>query len=510
MLTLALFGCAKNPATGGVDMVFMTEEEEFEIGHDVARNAIKTHGLYKENDAFVKYYKEISRNLVDVTERAEMPFEFIVLDSGQFNAWATPGYINIYRGIIPFMNSESEFAAVMAHEAGHVAARHTVRKDAARKAGSALLFVGAALIGANTDNKAVAYGALGAGLFATQVGFAKYSRAYEDEADELALRYMRSMGYDPKEAVGMYQTMGYYNDLRTTIYKYFNDGEEPKESMYYDLLASHPNPDDRVEQVIKREGSLPQGYVSENRDRFLAKIDGMAFGPNFRQYGVVGERNLYNPDNRMVGTLPEGFLTMYMGDGWRSYNNVYKAEASFYKKRVSKGEDPEETLRVMYPKLRQLQKLELDGFEAYTGTQKWVKRGTWGKLETLGMQRVFGFKVLQDKRDDVEKGSSGRDFYILSFFTPEEHFENLDQQFFKSAESFQRLSRKDADRIEPLRVKIYTVQKGDTVKSLAAKLPFGDLKESWFRALNGLGQYDAVKVGHKVKLIVDPNLKILQ
>ncbi|MFT7144412.1 MAG: putative Zn-dependent protease [bacterium] len=506
LVALILCACAKNPSTGHVDLVFMTEEEEYEKGHEVARRHIKAHGLYKENKDLTKYYQTIARQIVDVSERPEAPYEFIMLDSESVNAWAIPGYINVNRGLLPFLNNESELVAAMGHEAGHITGRHMVRSDVGRKTGHALLAVGATLVGMNTDDIGLGVAVAATGYFALDAGIAKNSRYHEKEADRSAMHYMELMGYDPREAVGMYDAFELNNQLHETIYKYFNDGEKMPEPDFYSLLAGHPEPKARIKMVEDMSGKLIKGHEATNRNRYLNMIDGMAFGPSFRQYGVAGERNIYSQAKRFKFTLPKGFLTMNYGGVWRSYNNVYQAQASLKRKRISKGQDPEEALRILYPKMRQLQEMDVNGYSVYTGTRTWYEPSLWGKHENKGVERIFGFKV----QNDEDKNKSGGDFYLLSFLTPIEHFDTLDAQFFESAESMMRLPHEKADKIQPLRLKVTNIKQGDTVQSLAQKLPFGDLKVEWLRAINGLAVDEKLIPGRQIKLVVDPNLVLFK
>jgi predicted Zn-dependent protease len=84
---------------------------------------------------------------------------------------------------------------------------------------------------------------------------------------------------------------------------------------------------------------------------------------------------------------------------------------------------------------------------------------------------------------------------------PRSTFGKLDAEFLDSLKSFHPLEGADAEPKPPLRLHIVTVAAGDTVKTLAARMALKEKKLEWFRALNGLGAGDEVKVGDKVKLV---------
>ena len=502
---VVLAGCAKNPATGKMNLVLLSEDAEFESGYNVVSEAIKKYGLYKEKPGLYDYYDNLAKDLVQVTERKDKPFEFIMLDSQTFNAWATPGYINMYRGIMPFFNSEGEFLAVLAHESAHVTARHSVRGQTTSTISNVLLTAGAALLASKTQSQEVRNLALGAGVVAAKLGMAKYSRSFEDEADALALRYMERMNYDPREAVNVYHMMARYKDLDNSIYQYFHDGQNKPQSPFYDLLGSHPAPEDRVVGVERRVGKLTADFKPQGRDRYLEMLDGIAFGPNFRKYGTAGKRTIYNPEERFTWQLPEGFYIQHSNEQWRAYNNQTKTTAAIAVKQVKKSEDPEETLRVMFPKIRQLKKVNIAGLSGYTGIVDVVKKGQFGSYRKVAVQRVFGLKGAKDIA--AEEGVSERKFFSMVFSTTAQQFDKLDAGFFASAKKLKLLTAKQADQIKPTYVQVYTVRKGDTIHKLSQRMAFGGLRQEWFLALNNLSSSDMLKIGQKVKLVIDPNQK---
>ena len=119
-----LTGCASNPATGGVDLVMMSEESEIKLGEENHQQIMKQYRPYA-NEALQDYVNRVGQSLAAVSERSELAFHFLVLDDDMVNAFALPGgYIYITRGMLAYLNSGAELAAVLGHESGHVTGRH--------------------------------------------------------------------------------------------------------------------------------------------------------------------------------------------------------------------------------------------------------------------------------------------------------------------------------------------------------------------------------------------------
>jgi predicted Zn-dependent protease len=287
---LALAGCATNPATGRRQISLVSESQEIEIGResDPAITA-QMGGLYPDSGV-QRYVRDLGLRLAASSERPGLPWSIKLLDDDLVNAFALPGgFVYITRGILGYMNSEAELAAVLGHEIGHVTARHSATQITRMQLGQLGLGIGMILSETVRD-----YGqALSTGM---QLMFLKYGRDDERQADELGFRYMTRLTWDPH---GMTNVMRMLDSTSPA-----NGGGLPN------WLSTHPDPGDRVaanEQRIAQSNTDFSQYAV-NRDPFLQRLDGMVFGPDPRNGYFIATRFL-QPTLRFEVTFPAGWAT---------------------------------------------------------------------------------------------------------------------------------------------------------------------------------------------------------
>jgi predicted Zn-dependent protease len=139
-LGAALTGCATNPVTGKSDVVTMSAAQEVEIGRKMHPQILQEYGRYADEE-LQAYVNDVGQRIAAKSHRPDLQYTFTVLDGEEVNAFALPGgYVYITRGIMAYLNSEAELAAVLGHEVGHITARHAVvrppRASAPRWSGS--------------------------------------------------------------------------------------------------------------------------------------------------------------------------------------------------------------------------------------------------------------------------------------------------------------------------------------------------------------------------------------
>jgi predicted Zn-dependent protease len=173
----------------------------------------------------------VGQNLVRNSD-AKVPFTIKVIDSEEVNAFALPGgFFFVNSGLILKADNEAELAGVMAHEIGHVAARHGTRQ-ATRGEIAQLGMIPLIFMGGWTG-----YGIYQAASVLVPVGFLKFSRAMESEADLLGLEYMYKAGYDPTAFVDFFEKI-------ETL-------EKRKPGTVAKVFSTHPPTDSRIQAAQK-------------------------------------------------------------------------------------------------------------------------------------------------------------------------------------------------------------------------------------------------------------------
>jgi MAF protein len=229
-----LFGCSTeyNVVTGKEESYYFTYTTDNEVimGKNIAKQVEEEYKLY-DDPLVTKRVKDIGKRIVAVCDRKEIDYEFKVLDSDEVNAVALPGgIVYIFRGLIEKINNDDELAGVIAHEVGHIVARHSIKKLQALQAYSILRLLVAAAPNAQGVGQAA-----DAAFIELLLG---YSREDELLADQLGARYEKLAGYNPQ---GMIQLLNKLQDI--------NRRSPLKERSYY---KTHPYVPDRI-RVVKGE-----------------------------------------------------------------------------------------------------------------------------------------------------------------------------------------------------------------------------------------------------------------
>src|SRR5947209_19749660 len=125
LVSLVGMGCVRNPANGKLQLGLVSESQEIELGKQAVQEGEQTMGTYKDPKV-AAYVNKLGQSLAKQTNRPNLPWQFHVVEDASVNAFALPGGpVFVTRGILGTLNSEAELAAVMGHECGHVAARHS-------------------------------------------------------------------------------------------------------------------------------------------------------------------------------------------------------------------------------------------------------------------------------------------------------------------------------------------------------------------------------------------------
>jgi predicted Zn-dependent protease len=315
---LVLSSCAISPVTGKPELMLVSQQQEIQLGKEAAPSLTWGYGGRYRDEELQRYLEPIVRRIWENSERPDLPFRFATLNTSVPNAFALPGYVAITRGLLAEFDNEAQFVAVMGHEVGHVAARHTAKALTRRTLQQlGLVLGGAVLADSGTRDVVLGVGALGSSLL-----LLKFSRDQELQADRLGVRYMAELGYDPRQAVQAHER------LMVAVDDYLHRiGEKRREGTIIEaLFSTHPRESVRKEEIRDMIGDLPPYQVTApqggtGRERFIERTRSLrevhqAYAPYDRAVKYYGEGKLREAE----AELKKALATM---EGQAPFHNLY-------------------------------------------------------------------------------------------------------------------------------------------------------------------------------------------
>src|ERR1035438_6372908 len=228
----------------GSGINFYSLEKEIALGKQLAQE-VERQAKIVDDPIIAEYVNRIGQNLVRNSD-AKVPFTIKVVDSEEINAFALPGgFFFVNTGILLNADNEAEMAGVMAHEIGHVAARHGTRQATRGQIAQIASIVPLIAVGGMAG-----YGIYQAMGLVVPMGFLKFNRNFESEADLLGLEYMYKAGYDPGAFVDFFEKV--------------ESQEKRKPGTMSKLFSSHPPTDDRIkhsQEIIQKYLRAKPEYV---------------------------------------------------------------------------------------------------------------------------------------------------------------------------------------------------------------------------------------------------------
>jgi len=200
-LTGALLGLILFSPSLPIQSFAMTIQEERELGEKVLQE-VKNRWPMVQEPSLIKYVSRIGKEVLEAIGPQPFDYQFFIINIPEVNAFAVPGgKVFLNSGMILLVDNEAELAGVIAHEIGHVVARHIAKRSEKGQVIS-LATLGAVLAGIFLGGQAA--GAIITTSIATaQTALLKYSREDEEEADYLGLKYMERAGYDCRGMITM-------------------------------------------------------------------------------------------------------------------------------------------------------------------------------------------------------------------------------------------------------------------------------------------------------------------
>jgi len=224
-------GCSTeyNVVTGQEEQYFYSTDKEIKIGEAMSRQIEKRY-KFDPDPLVQKRVQDIGKKIADVCDRKDITYTFRVIKDKEINAVSLPGgWVYINSGLVEKVNNDDELAGVIAHEVGHIVARHSIKKLQAVMGYQLLRFASIAVspgeVGATAD---VAMSELLLG----------YGREDELLADQLSARYLKRAGYNPRGTI--------------MFLEHLEKIERRKPLKPKNYFKTHPYAPDRI-RVIKQE-----------------------------------------------------------------------------------------------------------------------------------------------------------------------------------------------------------------------------------------------------------------
>jgi predicted Zn-dependent protease len=247
LLASTFIACSTNPVTGRKQVKLVSEQElqsmaTTQYQQFLSENKVVTPSADRDAEmvrrvgqrvasAVTRYYSD--KGLSNVLEGYK--WEFNLVNDKDANAWCMPGgKVVVYTGLLPITQNEAALAVVMGHEISHATFQHgneRMSQGLVQQLGGAALSVAVSNQPAATQNLFLnAYG------IGSQVGvLLPFSRKQELEADRYGMIFAAMAGYNPREAIALWQRM-----------EKASNGQAPPE-----FLSTHPAPGNRIQQLEK-------------------------------------------------------------------------------------------------------------------------------------------------------------------------------------------------------------------------------------------------------------------
>ncbi len=464
-----LAGCAVNPATGRTDFVMMSERQELDLGARYNQEILKQYPRY-EDAKLQAYIQRVGERVARSSHRNQLNYVFTLVDSPDINAFALPGgYIYIHRGLLAYLNSEAELAAVLGHEVGHVTARHSVRQQSQSTAWS--LLGHAAAIGTGV-------GAVGDLTNVMGNAFVRgYGRDMELEADGLGAQYLARSGYDPQAMIEVVKVLKNQEDFARA--QAAKRGEAPAAGGYHGLFDTHPDNDRRLREVIGPARALAVGNQEVGRDAFLQMLDGLVFGDSAAS-GIRRGRHFYHGELDFTLSYPQGWQLVNRPDVLIGHSADEQAFIAMTLEPADKRLTPAEFLRKRAGSQRLVagEELRLGALQGYTAV----------------LQGQSARRVAVIYRDDNA-------YLFIAAVRGRASLETEDQRFLEVIRSYRPLKADERKLAEPVRLHLVRAKAGQSLAALAKEVPQQGDGEAQLRLLNGLYPDGVPRAGDWLKTL---------
>jgi predicted Zn-dependent protease len=469
-LALGLAACASidpPPAPAGLVPTPTPRPVSAEKPNPERKRLIDAFGGVYSRPATQAYLDGVLMKIAPAPDAAGTQYRLTVLNSPIVNAFSLPsGDIFVTRGLLALADDSAEIAAVMAHEIGHITARHAAQRAEFEKTTALFSRVNSQLLAEREAQDEVEA--------RSKLAIARFSREQEFAADQIGIRTIARAGYDPYGAARFLAALGEWSALRASV-SGAGSANRP------DMMATHPSTPERIAEATAAARQFgPPGTGEAGRNAYLAAIDGLAFGDDPSQ-GVVRDNSFIHPKLGFAFQAPDGFTL----DN-QSAALIGVGETGGEALRLDSIAIPESTPVTSAigsdwidgVKTTAIESKKIDGLEAATAIaqgDRWSFR--------LGAVRL--------------NGRLYRLIYAAHDLSPA-----VDSRFMASLDSFRLIDAQDSALAAPQKIRIVEAAGGDTVETLAAQMAFLPQWLDQFLILNGLERGAALVPGQRYKVVV--------
>ncbi len=464
-------GCVANPVTGKKQLTLMSEQQEIALGAESDPQIIAQFGLY-DNEALQKFIDLHGQEMARISHRPNLKYQFRILDSPVVNAFAVPGgYVYFTRGIMAHFNDEAQFAGVLGHEIGHIAAKHSVEQFT-KQTVAQVLFIGGLLVSKElrtfADQAQTAMGLL----------FLKYSRDNESQSDELGVEYSTKVGYDAKEMADFFKTL---KSLSAE-----SGAEIPT------FLSTHPDPADRYERVGKLAAEAkvkyPMPSYKINRDSYLDMIDGIIYGEDPQQ-GYVESDVFYHPGLKFLFPVPQQWQLANSPSQVQMVPENGKALILFTlvegNSLQTAATNTANELKLTVTSSRQITVNGLQALEVLSG-QVTQDPGT-GQQSSINVKSVY-----------IQYGGN---IYVFHGVSTTANFSSYTSYFDKTMYGFKELKDQAKINVKPERINVVAVKQSGTLAQALGAYNVPTARQKELAVVNGMELTSLVTAGSKIKVL---------
>jgi predicted Zn-dependent protease len=458
--------CAVNPVTGKRQLMLLSKDQEVSMGKEADPDIVATYGLYPSPE-LQKFINQKGQQMAKLSHRPDLPYEFKILDSPIVNAFAVPGgYVYFTRGIMAHLNSEAEFAGVLGHEIGHIAARHSAQQYSKQMVAQVGLAVGS--IVSPTFARFSDIAQTGAGLL-----FLKYGRDAERQSDELGVEYSTKIGYDAKQMAKFFLTLKRMQQS--------SGGEQIPV-----FMSTHPDPGERNEKVAQLADQWQKktngSSYAVSRNNYLKMIDGIIYGDDPKQ-GYVDGQVFFHPELKFSFPVPQGWQIENTPQQVNMAPSSGDAVIIFSLEQASSLGEAAEALVSRYGlSVKSSQRNTINGLNSIRILATQASQG----------QEVYVVVHLIDYNNTIYDFIAATTAQRLSAYEPVAD---------KVAQGFARLTDPARINVEPKRINIVEVQSRASLNQTLASFGITSDKMEEHAVLNGMELADVVSAGMLIKII---------